>query len=149
MVGDYVTIAYYDHYQNRGLEQVAYDKTRIYFEESPPLNQPPDAPDVWASFHADGGYISLNWASSTDPDSPDEYLYYETNISKTPEFNGERWVKYPRYVYYEPGYLPFWTTEPGAYYLAVRVYDEFEAMTETVKTVTIDPLGETVLPPPP
>lgn len=91
--GDYITAGYYDfaHVFDQALTLVAVDKTHFVIDPSA-ASHPPTAPaDPVVTFDDRALRLSLAWGASTDPDSADDQLTYEINISTSTELLADRW----------------------------------------------------------
>ncbi|MFH0712292.1 MAG: lamin tail domain-containing protein [Candidatus Jorgensenbacteria bacterium] len=80
---DYITAAYYDYSSLEGFKLVAVDKTKYYFQNSPPTHNPPSPPaDLTVdSYTTDSSTstVQISWNHSTDLDSLDGNISYESS----------------------------------------------------------------------
>ncbi|MEK7608259.1 MAG: lamin tail domain-containing protein [Patescibacteria group bacterium] len=91
---DYFTIAYYDFPPGRdaGLGLVAYEKTKRYFSDSIPPELSPLSPSALnASWNKFESTIHATWGTSTDPDTPDRDIVYESAVSTNGDFENAEW----------------------------------------------------------
>ncbi|MEK7195110.1 MAG: peptidoglycan DD-metalloendopeptidase family protein, partial [Patescibacteria group bacterium] len=109
-------------------------------ENFPALQPPNPPPSVSFEFDEFNHILNISWASSTDPDTTDNLLRYEVNISTSTELLPENW---------KPASGNSTTTRvvyPNSYTVGVLAIDDFNATsTPTVLTWNF-PLGFTPLP---
>ena len=99
---DYATVAYYDTINTGGIAfpagendfgLIATDARKIIFSETPPEQTPPTKPEAFSvNFDDSLSKLNLSWSTSTDADSPDSEITYETNFSTSTEFSSSTWV---------------------------------------------------------
>jgi len=137
---DYFTVAFYSFYQSGGgnqtLKLVAIDKTKNHFQVIPPLNQPPTAPEDLEfdsyTISSPTSTVSLTWDASTDPDSPDNTIFYEWSVDetlwKTLVLTGASSTK-------RSGVIPLGLG--SSYVVSLRAVDDFGSVSDSV-TTTVD-----------
>lgn len=95
---DYVTLVFYGDGGKSGmfgphlLSLAAVDRTKYYFQNNPPTHEPPSSPaSVQTSFDDLHSLLNIRWSTSTDPDSVDNSLVYEFNITSSSALNENGW----------------------------------------------------------
>lgn len=87
--GDYITAAYYSSYQSgsspAGFKLVAVDKEKYFFSAAAPAHKSPRAPTnlrvLNVISHEPDAEVSLEFDSSSDPDTPDSKIFYEYSLN--------------------------------------------------------------------
>lgn len=82
---DYITVVYKathsaSSYDGRivYLQPVATDQQKYYFQEIPPIHQPPQFNgEITIIFRPEDSMAVINWPKATDPDTPNNLLVYE------------------------------------------------------------------------
>ncbi|TSC60605.1 MAG: hypothetical protein LiPW15_483 [Parcubacteria group bacterium LiPW_15] len=99
---DYATIAYYDALNTGGIALppgendfglIATDARKIMLAELPPEQTPPSRPEnISLNFDENLTKLNLFWSTSTDADSLDSEITYETNFSTSTELSTSTWT---------------------------------------------------------
>lgn len=127
---DYASVAYYDAINTGGIAfpagendfgLIATDARKIMFSETPPEQTSPTKPESFSvNFNDNLLKLNLSWATSTDADSPDSEITYETNISTSTEFSSSTWVSSEKNAFASVS-----VAFGNDYLLGVRAKDDF------------------------
>ncbi len=127
---DYLTVAYYDAINTGGYAApageydfglIATDARKIPYQEIFAPQSAPTMPENFTtSFDELGMKLNLSWVSSTDADSVDSEITYETNYSTSTEFSTSAWVSAGKTL---SAQIP--VIFGNAYMLGVRAVDDF------------------------
>lgn len=124
---DYFTIAYYDFSPGPGggLRLVAHESAKRYFQDSVPPESAPQAPDIIAAqFNKFESAVNFTYDTSTDPDTTDMNLLYESNITTSTAFEETTWRNHGRAQGGTGISASYIVAGPGTYRLGVRAKDQ-------------------------
>lgn len=142
---DYITVGYYDFdmMSHDYLKLIATDARRFHFQNLPASEAAPSAPSgLTIGFEPFSARFDLRWATSTDPDSPDQNIRYEFNVTSSTDFAADAWRSTG------PGlenrtFTLATIPAPGNYMLGVRALDEFDQASDPVTAPWPTPAGWT------
>jgi hypothetical protein len=129
---DYITLSFYGGFwgnlaSDYFTQFVAKDAKKYYFNENTPQFLPPSKPQI-KNFIFDENLqkVAVEFDGSTDPDTLDQNLIYEFNISTSTQFNENSWVQIntgENKFYFNAEY-------PLTYFVRIRAKDDFSNFSE-------------------
>lgn len=129
---DYITLSFYGGFwgnlaSDYFTQFVAKDAKKYYFNENTPQFLPPSKPQI-KNFIFDENLqkVAVEFDGSADPDTLDQNLIYEFNISTSTQFNENSWTQIntgENKFYFNAEY-------PLTYFVRIRAKDDFSNLSE-------------------
>ena len=124
---DYLTASFYDFSDSgpsnrQAFSLVAVDNTKIFFQEELPPQAKPTKPEITELLFGDlTANLSFNWNKSTDSDTFDWLIRYQSNYSASSEFLDDAWTEVGGKI----------VEQGNDYLIGLRAIDDFGNVSDT------------------